>query len=441
MTDGLAPLRGRLAEALAENRARTLALADGFTDEDLARVHEPTTGPAHWDLGHVGHFEELWLVHGVEGEEARRKFADDTWDAEKQPRPTRDGLDIPGRAGALETLAASRRRTLAALERLDVGPASPSRLLRDGFLHRLVLMHEMQHQENVLVTASLVPEGRYRPTIRLEKPKPRVKVEGMARVQGGAFPLGHDLAPGHYDNEAPRHLVEVAPFEIARAPVTNREYLAFVDAGGYGDESLWDEEGWLLARVAKRAHPKHWRLGADGAWRRREFDRLVDLPLDEPVVHVSYHEAEAYARWAGMRLPTEVEWEMAASWDPATGAKRAYPWGDAPWTPERANLDQRLFGPAPVGSYPDGASAVGCHQMLGDAWEWTSSVLAPYPGFEPFPYEEYSVPFFDRGFQVLRGGSWPTRAAVATPTFRNWHQPDHQQIFAGFRLARGGDAA
>lgn len=429
-----------IVEELAENRRRTQAIAEGFSDDDLVKVHEPTMGPAHWDLGHIGHFEEMWLVHGVDGPEARRAFYDATWDAEKQPRPTRDRLPIPPREGAYGILDASRALTLARLATLDIGPRAKDPLLRDGFLHRLIWMHEAQHQENILVTASLVPDGRYHPAFRDEKPRARARPTGMARVPGGPFGLGSDLRTGVYDNEGPSHEVVIGEFAIDVAPVTNRDYLAFIDAGGYDDHDHWSEDGRDMKMAHRWRHPKHWTLGADGAWRRREYDRLVALPLDEPVVHVSYHEAEAFARWAGKRLPTEAEWEKAATWDPRAGTKRRYPWGDEPWTPVRANLDQGLFGPAPVGSYPDGASPVGCHQMLGDVWEWTSSVFAPYPGFRAHPYEEYSAPFFDRGFQVLRGGSWATRAAVASGTFRNWHQPDHQQIFAGLRCAKGGEA-
>ena len=433
-----------LAAALAHTRARTLAIANGFSDEDLVTVHEPTMGPAHWDLGHIAHFEEMWLVHGIESDEARARFADDTWDAEKQPRPTRARLDIPDRRGLLALLDASRRRTLETLARLDLAPTNPSPLLRDGIVHHMVLLHEMQHQENVLVTASLVPEGRYHPAFREEKANARAPTappRGMTRVSGGPFPLGRELAPGSYDNEAPQHVVDVPDFEIDVAPVTNGEFLEFIDAGGYDDASHWDEEGWMLARVHKHRHPKHWQLDGTGAWKLREFDRVVDLPRQQPVMHVSYYEAQAYAKWAGKRLPTEQEWEKAATWDPLAERKRRHPWGDETWIPARANLDQALFGPAPVGSYPAGVSPAGCHQMLGDVWEWTSSVFTPYPGFRAFPYEEYSTPFFDRGFHVLRGGSWATRAAVASGTFRNWHQPDHQQIFAGFRCARGGDAS
>jgi iron(II)-dependent oxidoreductase len=158
--------------------------------------------------------------------------------------------------------------------------------------------------------------------------------------------------------------------------------------------------------------------------------------MDAPVVHVSWYEADAYARWAGKRLPTEAEWEKAASWDPQTETKRLYPWGDAPATPERTNLNQLAFKPAEVGAYPAGASAYGALGMIGDLWEWTASDFSAYPGFESFPYREYSEIFFDDGYMVLRGGSWATRPGAIRNTFRNWDFPIRRQLFVGFRCAR-----
>ncbi len=169
------------------------------------------------------------------------------------------------------------------------------------------------------------------------------------------------------------------------------------------------------------------------------MDRVEPIPGDLPVVNVGFYEAEAYARWAGKRLPTEAEWEKAALWDPEAGQARPYPWGDAPPDRTRANLDQLAFAPSPIGAYPEGASAYGVEQLLGDVWEWTSSHFQPYPGFEAFPYEEYSKIFFGTDYRVLRGGSWATRPSVARGTFRNWDYPIRRQIFAGFRCVQDVD--
>jgi iron(II)-dependent oxidoreductase len=183
------------------------------------------------------------------------------------------------------------------------------------------------------------------------------------------------------------------------------------------------------------AAPKHWRRDGAG-WCARTFDRDEPLPPDHPVCHVCWFEAEAYAHWAGKRLPSEVEWEVAATWDPATASARRYPWGDEPPTPELANMDQLRFGTAPVGAFPRNVSPLGCVGMIGDVWEWTSSDFTPYPGYATFPYREYSEVFFGPTHKVLRGGAWATRAHVARATFRNWDFPVRRQIFAGFRCAR-----
>jgi iron(II)-dependent oxidoreductase len=180
--------------------------------------------------------------------------------------------------------------------------------------------------------------------------------------------------------------------------------------------------------------PKYWEL-VDGEWTTRSMDRITPVDSRHPVCHVCYHEAEAFARFVGKRLPTEIEWEVAASWDPA-GSKRVYPWGDQPADRRIANVDQLSFGTAPVGSYPRNVSPLGCYGMIGDVWEWTSSDFGPWPGFESFPYKEYSEVFFGPEYKVLRGGSWATRPGAIRNTFRNWDYPIRRQIFSGFRCAQ-----
>jgi iron(II)-dependent oxidoreductase len=226
----------------------------------------------------------------------------------------------------------------------------------------------------------------------------------------------------------------VRPFFIDVHPVTNGEFLRFMEAGGYTTPDHWSEAGRVwLAESGVRA-PKYW-YEEDRRWMTRVMDRSAPVDPRHPVSHVCYHEAEAYARWAGKRLPTEIEWEAAASWDPAAGAKRIFPWGDEPASPELANLDQLGFGTAPVGVYPRNVSPIGCYGMIGDVWEWTSSSFGPWPGFEAFPYEEYSAVFFGDDYKVLRGGSWATRPGAIRNTFRNWDYPIRRQIFSGFRCA------
>ena len=230
-------------------------------------------------------------------------------------------------------------------------------------------------------------------------------------------------------------MVELPRQRIDLAPVTNAQYLAFMLDGGYRRRALWTDAGWLWLKETGVWHPARWVLGADERWLERCFGRLAPLALDRPVGHVSWYEAAAYARWAGKRLPTEAEWEKAAAWDLETRVARRYPWGDMPPSENHANLDQRTFAPAAVGAYPRGRSFFGCHQMIGDVWEWTASDFAPYAGFAAFPYREYSEVHFGKGYKVLRGGSWATRPIAIRNTFRNWDLPQRRQIFAGFRCA------
>jgi iron(II)-dependent oxidoreductase len=252
-------------------------------------------------------------------------------------------------------------------------------------------------------------------------------------VPGGEFVLGVDAAdePFSLDNERPAHVVDIPSFHIGRVPVTNAEYAAFVADGGYDDPRWWAERGWAHRVEAGLERPQFW--GADGT--RTRFGVVETVPADEPVQHVTYFEAEAYAAWAGARLPTEVEWEKAAVWDPALHRRRRFPWGSAEPSPALANLGGDALRPAPVGAYPAGASAYGAEQLMGDVWEWTSSEFTPWPGFRPMLYADYSAPFFGGDYRVLRGGSWAVGASILRPSFRNWDHPIRRQVFSGFRLA------
>jgi iron(II)-dependent oxidoreductase len=281
-------------------------------------------------------------------------------------------------------------------------------------------------------------------------PEPVAAVPGEVLVEAGPFVMGvngvngaNGLSgtagePWSYDNERPAHDVDLPAYWIDAAPVTNAEYAAFVDAGGYDDPVWWDAKGWAWRLEADLRHPQFWERGG-GSWQRTRFGWHEVLAAAEPVQHVCWYEADAYARWAGKRLPTEAEWEKAALWDPAAGRSRPWPWGEGPPDETRANLDQLGCGPAPVGAYPAGASAYGVEQLVGDCWEWTRSDFLGYPGFVAYPYDDYSKSWFGSDYKVLRGASWATRPSVARGTFRNWDYPIRRQIFAGFRCARDAE--
>jgi iron(II)-dependent oxidoreductase len=428
-------LKTRIARDLDDARRRTHELLASLDEARLTTQYDQLMSPPVWDYAHIGVFEELWLVQRLSGAAPMNEELLHTYNAIETPRVVRGRRELLTPARSAAYLEAVRRRTLALLEEVSLDGDDP--LLRGGFLYDLILQHEDQHQETILQTVQLTP-GRYRdelPALPAGRPVPA----DMVRVPAGRYPIGSD-AHEPYDNEHPRHEVALAAFEIDRLPVSNGDYLRFMADGGYQRQDLWSADGWEWRFVFGIEAPEYWSCEGD-RWTASRYGHR--LPVDErlPVAHVSYFEAEAYARWAGKRLPTELEWEVAASWDPVAGRARRQPWGDEPWAGERANLDQQLLSAAPVGAYAAGASAVGCEQLLGDVWEWTSSDFLPYPGFSAFPYAEYSEPFFGHGFKVLRGGSWASRPRVARNTFRNWDSRLKRQIFAGFRCARDAESS
>ncbi|HEY7134377.1 MAG TPA: ergothioneine biosynthesis protein EgtB [Acidimicrobiia bacterium] len=425
----------RVAAELHEARARSLALLAPLSDAELRAQHSPLMSPLCWDLAHIGHYEELWLIRRLTGAPPTNELYDDIYDAFRHPRGERPSLPLLGPDDARAFVASVRERTLDVLDRvqLDGDP-----LLRDAFVYGMVVQHEHQHDETMLATLQF-REGEPYP-----RPDETARAAGAVAapevlVEGGPFVMGTDREPWAYDNERPAFELELPPFRIDTTPVTNGAYARFVEAGGYDDPCWWTDAGWAWRQKAALEHPQFWRAASRSRsreWRRLRFGAWEPLPELEPVQHVCWYEADAYARWAGRRLPTEAEWEKAASWDAARGRKLRYPWGDDDPDADVANLGQQRFGPDPAGSRPRGVSPAGCHQMVGDVWEWTATDFHGYPGFTSFPYREYSEVFFGPEYKVLRGGSWATHRSAVRTTFRNWDYPIRRQIFAGFRCAR-----
>ena len=422
MTD----VREQLAGELSAARERTLLLTD-HDEPELVRQHDPLMSPLVWDLAHIGQQEDLWLLR--HGEAARPGLlppdVESLYDAFTHPRAVRATLPLLSPVEARRFCREVRGRVLERVERL--GPDD------DAFDVAMVVSHEQQHDETMLQTLQLRAGP---PLLGAGSPLPpgRPRVAGTSvLVPGGEFVRGVDAAdePFSLDNERPAHRVDVPAFRIGRVPVTNAEYAAFVADGGYREPRWWSPRGWAHRSEARLERPQFW--GPDGT--RTRFGGVEPLPPGEPVQHVTFFEAEAYAAWAGARLPTEVEWEKAAVWDPATGRRRRFPWGSADPSPSLANLDGTALRPAPVGAYPASASAYGVEQLMGDVWEWTSSDFRPWPGFRPMLYAQYSAPFFGGDYRVLRGGSWAAAASVLRPSFRNWDHPVRRQVFSGIRLA------
>ncbi|MFI7678965.1 ergothioneine biosynthesis protein EgtB [Actinophytocola sp. NPDC049390] len=427
---GTEALRSRVAAALTRARERSVALTDAVDDDDLTRQHSKLMSPLVWDLAHIGNQEELWLVRDVGGREPVREDIDNYYDAFQHPRADRPSLPLLGPAEAREYVREVRDKVFDVLER---SPLDGRRLESNGFAFGMIVQHEQQHDETMLATHQLRTGAPvlHAPAPPAGAPLPADEV----LVPAGPFTMGTSIEAWALDNERPAHDVHVDAFFVDTAPVTNAQYLAFMSAGGYDDPRFWSEEGWAHRVKADLTAPRFW--VRDGAgWLRNRFGHIEPIPQDEPVVHVCFHEAQAYATWAGKRLPTEPEWEKAARFDPATGRSRRFPWGDEDPGPEHANLGQRHLSPAPVGAYPAGASPLGVHQLVGDVWEWVDTDFHGYPGFEAFPYREYSEVFFGSDYKMLRGGSFGTDPAACRATFRNWDYPIRRQIFAGFRCAR-----
>ena len=426
-------LRGVIARELTGARQRTSLLTDSVDEADLVRQHSPLMSPLVWDLAHIANAEELWLLREVGGREPMHPEIDPLYDAFEHPRSQRPALPLLPPAGARAYGQEVRGRVLDLLDRTSfTGP----RLLGDGFAFGMIAQHEVQHDETMMITHQIRAGA---PVLAASSPGPApadaFRLPAEALVPGGAFTMGTSTEPWALDNERPGHTVDVPSFYLDTTPVTCGAYAEFIDGGGYDDPRLWTRAGWAHRQKAGLTAPLYWHRDG-GQWTRRVFGRTEPVTPDEPVLHVSWYEADAYARWAGRRLPTEAEWEKAARFDPATGLTRRYPWGNAEPQASRANLGQAFLRPAPAGSYPQGAAPCGARQLIGDVWEWTGSDFLPYPGFQAWPYKEYSEVFFGPEYKVLRGGSFAVSPVACRGTFRNWDYPIRRQIFAGFRTAR-----
>ncbi len=428
--------RTNLESTLSTIRSRTFQITDALTDDDLHRQFNSLMSPIVWDMGHVANFEEYWLLRRLDGRPAHDPDLDVLYNPFDNPRRVRADLPILDRREAAAYLDNVRTDAVEILRDTDLDPDAP--LLADGYVWSMVAQHEAQHQETVLQALDLRDDlAPYVIATQRRLPRRTAAVDETARITipGGAFTLGTDDRAHTYDNERPSHTSDVATFAIDKFPVTVGRYNEFVRVGGYARQEFWTAEGWEWVNKQGHATPQGWIPDLDGGWLVRRFGHVVTLDPTEPVEHVSFHEAEAFARYVGARLPTEAEWEKAAGWDPTTKISRTYPWGETPPTTDHANLGHVGWGPAPVGSYPKGASAYGVEQLLGDGYEWTTSFFERYPGYTMFPYPEYSEVFFGEDYRVLRGASWATSKWVARTTFRNWDYPIRRQIFAGIRLA------
>jgi iron(II)-dependent oxidoreductase len=427
----LTPTNSDLAAWVRDARARTFDLVADLSDEQLMGPRLSIVNPLLWEIGHVAWFQEKWALRHAANQLPVRPGVDSLYDSAAIAHDTRWDLLLPSRQDTLGYLTAVRD---AVLERIAAGNLSGD----ERYFIQLGIFHEDMHNEAFTYT---------RQTHGYPAPQSCCTSASAAKTEAGALPGDVEIPGGHFqlgalpgesfvfDNEKWAHPVEVRPFAIARAAVTQGEFQDFVEAGGYRKQEFWSESGWHWLQGVGAEHPLYWRLEGGGRWLRRDFDRWLPLEPHRPVLHVNWWEAEAYCNWAGRRLPTEAEWEVAASADPAGGRKRHFPWGDSPPDSQQANLGARAGGAADVAAYAAGDSAFGCRQMIGNVWEWVADDFGPYPGFEVDPYREYSQPWFGT-HKVLRGGAWTTQPRLLRNTWRNFYTPDRRDVWAGFRTCR-----
>jgi iron(II)-dependent oxidoreductase len=427
----------QLAAMVQASHERTLACIADLHDVQLGVPLLEVVNPFLWELGHCAFFYDVFVLQRLEQRAPIMARAGDLYDSFSVDHDARWRLDLPDRRATLDYMEQVKDAVLERLTRSTGGP-------EETYLHLLALIHSDMHCEaftymrQTLAYPAPPFAGRGNPVpVGASGPLP-----GDVVIAGGRFELGARRdAPFVFDNEKWAHPVDVAPFRMARAAVTNAEFAAFVDDAGYLARELWSRQGWDWRTRTGAQHPIYWQR-ADGGWLRRDFDRMVALEPHAPVIHVTWHEAEAWCKWAGRRLPTEAEWELAASaaahGERAATAKRRYPWGEAEADGARANLDAHAAGCLDVAACAAGDSAQACRQMLGNVWEWTASPFHPYPGFTiDFPYKEYSAPWF--GYRkVLKGGSWATRPRFAYNTLRNFFPPHRNDVYAGFRTCALG---
>jgi ergothioneine biosynthesis protein EgtB len=450
MTAQIRATTPQLIEALKETRARTLGLIDDLNDAQLVGPRLQILNPLRWEIGHLAWFQEFWVLRHLGNQPPILELGDELYDSARVAHDTRWDLQLLERDETLSYMAQVLERVIE-----QTGDESGSLTDAEGYdqeyFLNLVLLHEQMHDEAITYTRQTLSYPP--PAIGGRKEVDDIALVNQIRVAeqdsaladtdaeipGGKFIMGTVSEQRFaFDNEQLAHEVEIAPFAIGKTAVTNREFKNFVGDGGYRRSELWTAEGWQW-RTSERAEcPVYWRPEGSGQWLRRNFDEWVALDERLPVIHVNWYEADAYCRWAGRRLPTEVEWETAASGKPAANGrglkshKRTFPWGDDNPTSELANLDWRMMGCIPVDALPAGDSAFGCRQMIGNVWEWTASDFQPYPGFVAGPYKEYSAPWFG-DHKVLRGGCWVTRSRLVHNTYRNFYPPDRRDVWAGFR--------
>ena len=426
-----------LAAMMQDARQRTLELVSDLTADQLIGPKLETVNPLRWEIGHVAYFYEFFVLRAHFGKDSvLGDLVDKLYDSINISHADRWDLPLLSMDDTLRYMTDIKDAMIAGLEAEDLSGEA-------RFMAQFGVFHEDMHTEAYLWGRQTL--GYPTPTLKGGMDRANIATPGAhlgyVDIPGGRFEVGAPKGvPFSFDNEGGTHVVDIQPFSIAKAPVTNAEFAAFVADGGYANDRFWCTDGIAWRDQRGLMHPGYWQKdGADG-WAVRRFDQTLPLADHEPVIHVSWHEANAYAAWAGGRLPREAEWEVAALGLPAAdgglaATKQRYPWGEIMNEGTYANLDGYALGPVDVAAYADGDSAFGCRQMLGNVWEWCSDTFGAYPGFKPDAYEDYSQ-FLFGATKVLRGGAWTTRSRMMHGTYRNYFEPERWDIFSGFRLCK-----
>lgn len=413
-------------------RARTMEIVAPLEIEDYVIQTAEFMSPPRWHIGHTSWFFETVLQAHKPGYKIYSEeflFYFNSYYEGFGARIERPKRGTKSRPTVRETVA---YRNHIDEQMLAFLPSADQSVLS---VVRLGLEHEMQHQELLVYDIKHLLCDQFQPKMK-PLPEPVSRVEGMAEVEGGLFWIGDEGRDFSFDNEKPSHQVFLRDFQIDRGLVTNGQFLNFMRDGGYQNFRWWFSEGWETVKQEHWQAPLYWELH-DTEWMIRDFTGLhsVDTRADEPVSHVSYYEASAFAKWAGKRLPTEAEWEKAACYDAERKVKRRFPWGDTDPDSGNTNLFENGFwSVSPVGAFPSGSNPYGCQQMIGDVWEWTTSDYVPYPGFKT-EFDEYNDKWFVNQ-KVLRGGSFATPQSHIRTTYRNFFHAHERWMLSGFRCAR-----
>ena len=428
---------------LKDARKRTLELVDGLDQQQIIGPQLDIVNPLLWEIGHAAYFHELWTLRHLDKTDSLLENADELYDSINIAHKDRWNLPL---LSLTDTKIYMQQVLDAEINRLITGNVKTGNVTeQDIYLTRYAVFHEDMHTEAYTYSRRTLnyPSPVFTGSVLQDKNYDAGPLEGDVKIAGGQYFLGTRESSSEenssektnfcFDNEKWQHPVNIQSFSIARAATSYQQYAEFINQNGYNKREFWDDEGWNWLQKNHITTANGWKKDADDNWLIKQFNQWQVMRPYAAVTHINWFEANAWCRWAGRRLPTEAEWELAASGSPADlNENRLYPWGNETPTEKHVNMNSRALRSIDVGALPDGDSAYGCRQMLGNVWEWTADTFNPYPGFKADMYQDYSQPLFGQT-KVLRGGAWATRSRMIRNTWRNYYGPERNDVFAGFR--------